>query len=76
MPAQPPMPAISLEIISQGLQALRKQGDQRRKSIQEQIKKREKLTEEEEDWYDNTGNLVDGERLVNQLQGATDLGAA
>jgi ASC-1-like (ASCH) protein len=61
-----------LESLKKGLKKLKKQVECRVKDLQAQLKQGEKISEADENWLDNNGNLVDEERVVEALDQASD----
>ena len=60
----------SLPQLKAGLALLKKEAKAEKTQLEERLKCCEKLTNEEEKWLDNTGNYVDEERLIADLEGA------
>ena len=64
--------AIPLYSLQKGLQILQNQVQSRKSRIGTDLKANKVLTESDEEWLDGEGNLVDEERVVQDLQSASD----
>ena len=59
-------------MLKKGLKALRKQDDTQKLKIQADLDAQKRITESDEEWLDGEGNLVDEERVIDQLENASD----
>jgi hypothetical protein len=63
---------IPLNSLQKGLRILQNQVQSRKLRIEAHLKGNKVLTESDEEWLDGEGNLVDEERVVQDLEGASD----
>ena len=61
-----------LDTIKKGLNILREQTRERKTKLNADLQAKKKLSEEDEQWLDGEGNLVDEERIVDLLERASD----
>jgi predicted RNase H-like nuclease (RuvC/YqgF family) len=62
----------ALGILLRGLQKLKKEVTEHRERLQEELKAKQKISEEDEVWLDGARNLVDEERVIQLLRDAVD----
>jgi len=65
-------PQKALDILKNAFSKLKKSTEKRRKALLNCLAKKEKLSEADETWLDNDGNLVDEERVIEALDAASD----
>ena len=63
---------LALGILLRGLQKLKKGVEERREKLQEELKAKQKISDEDEAWLDGAGNLVDEEHVIQLLKDAAD----
>ncbi|GAW02276.1 DDE-domain-containing protein [Lentinula edodes] len=61
-----------LAALKEGLAKLRKQYEERHNILKSKLAKKEKISNEDEQWLDKEGNLVEEEQLINDLENASD----
>ncbi|KIK90453.1 hypothetical protein PAXRUDRAFT_151941 [Paxillus rubicundulus Ve08.2h10] len=61
-----------VDILKKGLQKLRDQTHDRKVRLEAELKANRPISEVDEEWLDHTGNLVDEERVVEELDKASD----
>jgi hypothetical protein len=61
-----------LETIKKGLNILKEQIHEWKSKLKADLQVKKKLSEEDEQWLDNEGNLVDEEHVVDLLERASD----
>ena len=61
-----------IDVLKDGLNALRKQIDARKSKIQADLEAKKSITESDKAWLDGEGNPVDEERVVNLLENVSD----
>ena len=61
-----------LDSLRQGLQGLRKQVEVRKSRIEVDLKAGKQVSESDEEWIDGAGNIVDEQRVVENLENASD----
>ena len=61
-----------LETIKKGLNILKEKTHERRTKLKADLQVKKKLSEEDEQWLDGEGNLVDEEHVVDLLKKASD----
>jgi len=61
-----------LEAIKKGLNILKEQTHKRKTKLKADLQVKKKLSEEDEQWLDGEGNLMDEERVVDLLERASD----
>jgi hypothetical protein len=57
----------AVSILKKGLKKLQDQTRDRKVTLEAALKANEPISEIDEEWLDNAGNLVDEERLVDEL---------
>ena len=62
----------TLDSLKKGLHTLRNQVQERKSRIKSDQKAGKAISESDEDWLDGEGNLVDEERVVQDLEEASD----
>ena len=62
----------ALDSLKNAFLKLKKSTERRRKSLLNCLAKKEKLSEADETWLDNDGNLVDEECVIEALDAASD----
>jgi hypothetical protein len=65
-------PQKPLDILKNALSKLKKSTKKRRKALLDLLSKKEKLSDTDEDWLDTGGNLVDEQRVIEELDTASD----
>ena len=65
-----------VEILKQGLKKLQDQTYSRKAVLEAALKARQPISEVDEEWLDNAGNLVDEEQVVDKLDKALDFDSA
>ena len=65
-------PSLTLADLKKGLGLLENEVKTRKEDILGRLHHQEKVTDEESDWLDNAGNLVDEEHLIMALEVAKD----
>jgi hypothetical protein len=65
-------PQKPLDILKNALSKLKKSTEKRRKALLDLLSKKEKLSDTDEDWLDTGGNLVDEQRVIEELDTASD----
>ena len=63
---------VPLDTIKKGLNILRKQTHEHKTKLQADLQAKKKLSEQDEQWLDGEGNLVDEERVVDLLKRASN----
>ena len=66
----------AVSILKKGLKKLQDQTRDRKVTLEAALKAHEPISEIDEEWLDNAGNLVDEERLVDKLDKALDYESA
>ena len=61
-----------INILKKGLTKLRHQIQDRKTRLEDKLKAGQPISDSDEDWLDNTGNLVDEEQVVDVLDHASD----
>ncbi|KIK75360.1 hypothetical protein PAXRUDRAFT_173078 [Paxillus rubicundulus Ve08.2h10] len=61
-----------LEILKKGLTKLQQQIQDQKTRLEGKLKAGQPLSDSDEEWLDNAGNLVDEERVVDPLDNASD----
>ncbi|KAH7871086.1 uncharacterized protein C8R40DRAFT_1124129 [Lentinula edodes] len=61
-----------LAALKEGLAKLRKQYEERHNILKSKLAKKEKISNEDEQWLDKEGNLVEEEQLINDLENASE----
>ena len=61
-----------LDILKSGLNALKKQVFNRKTGLEAQLRSKERISEADEEWLDNEGNVVDEQRVLDALEAASD----
>jgi hypothetical protein len=64
--------AKPLNVLRKAFSKLKKSFEKRRKDLLDRLARREKLTDDDENWLDNDGNLVTEERVIDTLDAASD----
>ncbi|KAF8314380.1 uncharacterized protein EI90DRAFT_3013815 [Cantharellus anzutake] len=65
-----------VNILKKGLKKLQDETSDRKRKLEADLQALRPISEVDEEWLDNTGNLVDEERVVGELETASDLEAA
>ena len=61
-----------LEALKQGYEKLKKQFGHRKKVLEECLANQEWIPDDAEEWLDNEANLVDEQRVLEDLEAASD----
>ena len=61
------MPPILLVTLTKGLSALKKQVETCCKALQDKLSHSDKLSDEDEEWLDHAGKLIDHQRVFETL---------
>lgn len=61
-----------LDVLRRGLENLRKHIRSRKKTLQSRLSQKQTISAEDSDWLDNHANLIDEERLLEELENASD----
>ena len=61
-----------LEVLKDGFTKLKKSVGQRKADLQAHLAQKKKISPAEEEWLNNTGNLVDEEHVIDMLNVASD----
>lgn len=67
------MPSILYSDLFNGLQALRRQSDDRRQRLQTQLSQGQPISADNEQWLDGAANLTDKTLLIDKLAEAPDI---
>ena len=67
-----PLEVNPLSIVKKGFAVLKKSVAARKKNIEERIARKEQISDSDEEWLDNGGNLIDETVVVDILHGASD----
>lgn len=62
----------TLQLLKRGYEKLKAKVKPRADSIQTKLKKRQSISSEDERWLDSEGNIVDEDRVMAILDGASD----
>ena len=62
----------ALNALKNALSKLKRSTEKRRKALLDCLAKKEKLSEADETWLDNAGNLIDEECVIEALDAASD----
>ena len=62
-----------LSILRKGLDMLKKQVQTRKANLEAKLQQKEKLTDVDERWLGNDGNVVDKQHVLDILEVASDL---
>jgi len=65
-------PSLTLADLEKGLRLLENEVNARKEEILSRLHRQEKVTDEESDWLDDAGNLVDEKDLITALGEAKD----
>ncbi|KAL4062797.1 hypothetical protein V8B97DRAFT_1877376 [Scleroderma yunnanense] len=63
---------VPLDTIKKGLNILREQIHEQKTRLKADLQAKKKLSEQDEQWLDGEGNLVDEEHIVDLLKRASD----
>jgi hypothetical protein len=66
------MAPIALSVLKNALAALQKHVSTRKAAIQAKLTRKEAVSTEDCDWLDNEANVIDEERVLEELEGASD----
>jgi hypothetical protein len=61
-----------LDILKNAFSKLKKSTEKRWKALLDLLSKKEKLSDADENWLDTDGNLVDEQRVIEELDTASD----
>ena len=61
-----------LDVLKKGLSKLKNSVKERRDHLLAFLNRKEKISDEDEEWLDNAGNVVDEEAVVDLLENASD----
>jgi|SRR5712672_903449 len=61
-----------IEILQKGLTKLQNQTQDRKKRLEDELRAGQPISDSDEEWLDNDGNLVDEERVVDTLDCVSD----
>ena len=61
-----------LSVLRKGLDMLKQQVQMRKTDPEAKLRQKEKLTEVDEEWLDNDGNVIDEQRVLETLEAASD----
>jgi ribosome assembly protein YihI (activator of Der GTPase) len=67
-----PMSESALDVLKAGLTKLKDDTKARKDDLLARLHRKEEISAEEEEWLDNTANLVDEEAIVDSLETASD----
>jgi hypothetical protein len=65
-------PHPSLEILKQGLSALKETVKKRKDGLTARLRKKEKISDADAAWLDNEGNVVEEDAVIDKLEKASD----
>jgi hypothetical protein len=66
------MPKKPLDVLKKGLSKLKTSIKERKDNLLAFLNRKEKISDEDEEWLDNAGNMVDEEAVVNLLENTSD----
>ena len=69
------MPAATLANLKKALNLLEHETAKRQEDITTQLAQKERITDEESDWLDQAGNLVEEKLVIGKLEEAKDFNA-
>ena len=72
IPDRLPMSKNPLHVLQKGLAKLEDSIKARKENLLARLNKKERISNEDENWLDNAGNLVDEELVVDLLERASD----
>jgi hypothetical protein len=61
-----------LEALKQGYEKLKKQVGRRKKALEDRLANKERIPDDDGEWLDNEANLVDEQRVLEDLEAASD----
>ncbi|KAJ7934506.1 hypothetical protein B0H13DRAFT_2305606 [Mycena leptocephala] len=61
-----------LEALKQGYEKLKKQVGRRKKALEDRLANKERILDDDGEWLDNEANLVDEQRVLEDLEAASD----
>jgi len=61
-----------LAVLKDGLAKIRGQYEEKRKALKAKLANKEKISDGDEQWLDQEGNLVGREQFISELENATD----
>jgi hypothetical protein len=61
-----------LEALKQGYEKLKKQVGRRKKALEGRLANKERIPDDDGEWLDNEANLVDEQRVLEDLEAASD----
>jgi hypothetical protein len=61
-----------LDVLKKGLSKLKDSIEERKDNLLACLNRKEKISDEDEEWLDNAGNVVDEEAVVDLLENASD----
>ena len=61
-----------LDVLQKGLSKLKNSIKERKDNLLTCLNRKEKISDEDEEWLDNAGNVVDEEAVVDLLENASD----
>lgn len=61
-----------LEVLKQGYGKLKKQVEHRKKALEDRLANAQRIPDDDSKWLDNEANLVDEQRVLEDLEAASD----
>ena len=61
-----------LDVLKKGLAKIQSEVAERRQRVEAKLKRREAVTEEEENWLDTVANTANEEQVIDELEQASD----